>query len=177
MNYPPNEEGAVWMARRVWPLVRSERPDARLQLVGAQPTATVRALADPSAHIEVTGSVPDVRPYLWHAGVAAAPLLTARGIQNKVLEAVAAGLPAVITPIVEAGLPPAVLPACVTAAGPNAFAHEIVTLLNLTPVERRQRAASANLTLLSWEQQLEPLRSILEDAANTSHLHRARSAS
>ena len=84
MNYRPNVEGAVWLAREVWPLVRSARSDARLTLIGASPLTEVSALASDRTGVAVTGTVPDVRPYLWAAAVAAAPLLVARGIQNKV---------------------------------------------------------------------------------------------
>ena len=116
MNYAPNVEGAVWLAREVWPIVRSARPDARLTLIGASPSAEVVALASDRTGVVVTGTVPDVRPYLWRAAVAAAPLQIARGIQNKVLEAVAAGLPCVVTPQVAEGLPREVVPACWTGS-------------------------------------------------------------
>src|SRR5256885_2057642 len=102
MNYAPNEHAATWLAEAVWPHVTRRRHDARLLLVGADPTDRVRSLAgDPS--ITVTGTVPDVRPFLWKSAVAVAPLMTARGIQNKVLEAVASGLPTVVTPAVAQG--------------------------------------------------------------------------
>lgn len=164
MDYPPNEEGAVWMVRRVWPAVRARYPDARLKLVGSNPTTRVRALADPAAAIEVTGYVDDVRPHLWSAAVSVAPLLTARGIQNKVLEAVAAGLPAVITQAVAGGLPAPVLPACTVADAPETFAAAVLALLDLPPAERRARAARADLTPLAWDRTLAPLQAILEGA-------------
>jgi sugar transferase (PEP-CTERM/EpsH1 system associated) len=166
MNYPPNEEAASWMAREVWPLVRRRKPDARLQLVGSHPTTAVRSLASTEVGIEVTGHVPDVRPYLWRAALAAAPLLTARGVQNKVLEAVAAGLPTVITPVVAEGLPPEVMPACVTAGDPAAFADAVVSLLNLSPAERRNRALSADMGALSWDRRLDRLQDIITRASH-----------
>ena len=122
MNYPPNDEGAVWLAREVWPRVRLARPDARLELVGSFPTSQVRQLANAADGVVVTGHVDDVRPHLWQAAVAAAPLQTARGVQNKVLEAVAAGLPAVVTPVVLEGVPAEVRPACAPAGDAFAFA-------------------------------------------------------
>jgi sugar transferase (PEP-CTERM/EpsH1 system associated) len=167
MNYAPNEEGAIWLARSVWPFVRERRPDALLQLVGSHPTRAIHALADEQAGISVIGRVPDVQPYLWGAAVAAAPLRTARGVQNKVLEAVAAGLPTVVTPVVLEGLPADVLPACSVADGAEAFADAIVTLLSLAPAERRQRASQVDLTALSWERRIERLRPILEAAARS----------
>jgi sugar transferase (PEP-CTERM/EpsH1 system associated) len=168
MNYAPNEEGATWLAREVWPLVRRRRPDAWLRLVGSSPTRAVRRLADEGVGIEVTGHVADVRPYLWTAAVAVAPLLTARGIQNKVLEAVAAGLPTVVTPGVFEGLPVEVRAACLAAPSARAFADAIIALLNRSPNERRALAGAADLTALSWARTLEPLRDMLTEAVASS---------
>jgi glycosyltransferase involved in cell wall biosynthesis len=165
MNYRPNEQAAIWLARAVWPLVLQRRPDARLLLLGSNPTAAVRRLAVRDSTVHVTGRVDDVRPHLWDAAVAAAPLAIARGVQNKVMEAIAAGLPAVITPIVSEGLPNEVKIACRIASTAESFAAALVDLLALTPVERRRLAASADLARLDWPRQLEPLVSILEDAA------------
>ena len=165
MNYLPNEEAALWFAKDVWPLVRAQHPDARLQIVGAHPTAAVKALESSTEGIEVTGEVPDVRSYLWAAAVSVAPLLTARGVQNKVLEAMAAGLPVVTTPVVATGLPPQVAPACLVAQDAAPFADAVVKLLRASPAERRRLAGLADLTSLSWSQTLQPLRSILRNAA------------
>ena len=164
MNYPPNEEGAVWLAQEVWPRVRQARPDARLELVGSFPTPRVQQLANPAAGVVVTGHVADVRPHLWRAAVAAAPLLTARGVQNKVLEAVAAGLPVVVTPAVDAGLPVEVRAACRLADAPEAFADALLDLLASAPSERRQVASRADIASISWPRRLAPLESMLRGA-------------
>ena len=166
MNYAPNVEGAVWLSREVWPLVRASRPDARLEIVGAHPTSAVQALDNPSAGIHVRGSVPDVRPHLWAAAVSAAPLHTARGIQNKVLEAVAAGLPVVVTPAVMEGLPPEVRAACAEAHTPEIFAVSLVSLLALSPEGRRQRAGTAALDALTWDRRLANLEALFAEAAS-----------
>jgi sugar transferase (PEP-CTERM/EpsH1 system associated) len=168
MNYEPNEAAALWLARQVWPLVRSVRPDARLKILGAHPSRPVRALADPTSGIDVVGAVPDVRPHLWQSAAAVAPLLIARGVQNKVLEAVAAGLPCVVTPVVSQGLPGEVLPACNVAATPQDFAGQIVSILELSPVDRRTRAATADLSRLTWEHRLQGMRSIINAAAQSA---------
>jgi len=164
MNYAPNEEGAVWFAREVWPLVRKVRPDARLELVGSFPTRRVHELVNAAAGIIVTGHVDDVRSHLWKAAVAAAPLQTARGVQNKVLEAVAAGLPAVVTPVVVDGIPPEVRPACVAADSAPAFADALSGLLSRSPRERRDLAARADVSSISWERRLAPVEAILTQA-------------
>jgi sugar transferase (PEP-CTERM/EpsH1 system associated) len=167
MNYKPNEEAATWFATEVWPRVRARHPQARFSLVGSNPTPAVRRLAEQDPSIEVTGTVPDVRPYLWRSAVAVAPLLLARGVQNKVLEAVAAGLPCVITPAVHDGLPEAVLPSCVRAEHPADFADAVIALLNTAPDQRRGIAELADLQALGWDEQLAPVIDIL-DAARRS---------
>ncbi|HUU32482.1 MAG TPA: TIGR03087 family PEP-CTERM/XrtA system glycosyltransferase [Vicinamibacterales bacterium] len=149
MNYAPNEAGATWLAAEVWPRVVASHPDAQLEIVGSQPSAAVRALAAPG--ITVTGAVPHTRDHLWRAAVSVAPLHTARGLQNKVLEALAAGVPVVTTNAVREGLPDDVASGCAVADDPEAFARAVVKLLDLTPGERRTIAAGVDLTGLSWQ--------------------------
>jgi hypothetical protein len=110
--------------------------------------------------------VADVRPHLWRSAVAIAPLLTARGIQNKVLEAVGAGLPAVVSTQVFDGLPAVVRPACRVAESAELFAEETLRLLAMSPAERRQIAAGANLADRTWESQLRPLHALLQEAGS-----------
>jgi len=108
--------------------------------------------------------VPDVRPYLRESAVAAAPLMTARGIQNKVLEAIASGLPTVVTPPVSSGLPMEAAAACRVAAEPGPFATAILDLLSLAPADRRAVATRANLSALNWPERLAPLVDMVEEA-------------
>lgn len=164
MNYGPNEEGASWLGRVVWPMVRRSRPDAQLLILGAHPTRRIRSLAAGGRGIEVTGAVSDVRPHLWRSAIAAAPLRTARGVQNKVLEAVAAGLPSVVTPAVFDGLPGEIHPACRTAATAEQFAATLVNLMSRSPIERRRMAAAAELATLRWAGRLAPLHDVLRTA-------------
>lgn len=167
MNYAPNEEGAAWLVREVWPTVLAARPDARLELVGSHPSPAVKALAGPT--VVVTGTVPHPREYLWKAAVAAAPLLTARGLQNKVLEALAAGAPVVTTSAVAGGLPPAVAAGCAVADTPAAFAAALLARLGESPGERRARATAVDLSPLSWDT---PRRQFVE-AVRTAAARRA----
>jgi sugar transferase (PEP-CTERM/EpsH1 system associated) len=164
-NYRPNADGARWFARYVWPRVLAKVPSARLTLAGAHPTAAVRKLetADPS--IEVTGSVDDMRPYLWRSAIAVAPIFEARGVQNKVLEALAAGLPAVVTPVVRDGLPKEALPGCRVAGTATDFARAVVELLSMSAAERRRQTELAQLSRLGWAERLAPLADIVERAA------------
>ena len=120
------------------------------------------AAADPS--IVITGPVPEITPYLWQSALSVAPMHIARGTQNKVIQAAAAGLPSVVTPAVYDGLPDAVRPACVVASDARLFATSVGELLELTPAERRARAHRASLHELTWERTLAPLRHILASA-------------
>jgi glycosyltransferase involved in cell wall biosynthesis len=165
-NYRPNERGAVWFAREVWPRVKAARPDAVLTFVGAHPTPQVMKLAERDRSIEVTGSVPDVRPWLWRSAVAIAPLAEARGLQNKVLEALAAGLPTVTTRVVADGLPEAVFAGCRIADAADDFARSVLECLSMTADARRDMAMTADLSGLQWEDQLRPLRAELRAAAD-----------
>jgi sugar transferase (PEP-CTERM/EpsH1 system associated) len=157
MSYPPNTETAQWLAERVWPRVRARHPDARLALVGSEPPAALKRLETVDQSVVVTGHVADVRPWLWESAVAAAPIRTARGIQNKVLEAIAAGLPCVISSAVAQGLPMEVTPACEIADEAEACAERICALLALAPDERRARARTAVLDGLGWATRLQPM--------------------
>src|SRR5439155_5879642 len=127
----------------------------------ASPSRAVRRLAQRDTTIEVTGRVADVRPFLWRSAVAVAPLWLARGVQTKVLEVVAAGLPAVVTPAVFEGLPSEVTSACEVAATPEGFADAILDLLARTPEQRRAVAARAQLHSLGWHTRLSTLIGLL----------------
>jgi sugar transferase (PEP-CTERM/EpsH1 system associated) len=97
MDYWPNIDAVQWFARDILPAVRVRKPAAHFYIVGARPSSQVQMLASLPG-VRVTGTVPDVRPYLAHARVAVAPLRIARGIQNKVLEAMAMAKPVLVSP-------------------------------------------------------------------------------
>jgi polysaccharide biosynthesis protein PslH len=98
MSYHANITAAVWLVNAVMPHVWSKRPDVKVQIVGSAPTEAVRALEKRYPdRVEVTGMVPDLRPYLQTATLAVAPIRYGVGIQNKVLEAMACGAPVVAT--------------------------------------------------------------------------------
>lgn len=166
MSYGPNQEGMTWFVREVWPLVRAKRPEATLAVVGPHPPAAFRSLCGADPSITVTGHVADVREWLWDSAVGIAPLRVARGVQNKALEAIAAGLPIVITEAVAGGLPEEAADASLVANTPPRFADHILDLLGRSPDERRAMAESADFSRLTWSRTLEPLWPILERAAN-----------
>ena len=95
MDYWPNVDAVTWFATELLPRIRQTVPDACFWIVGMNPAPAVQALAGEG--VAVTGTVPDVRPYIAHADVVVAPLRIARGIQNKVLEAMAMARPVVVS--------------------------------------------------------------------------------
>ena len=103
MDYRPNVDAATWFVREAWPRVRATRPDATFEIVGRRPVPAVSALHGRDG-VSATGTVPDVRPHLAAAHVAVTPLRIARGLQNKVLEAMGAGVPVIASPPAAEGL-------------------------------------------------------------------------
>jgi sugar transferase (PEP-CTERM/EpsH1 system associated) len=103
MDYVPNADAAEHFAREIFPRIRARASEARFLVVGRNPTRSIQRLAT-LAGVEVTGPVHDVRPFLRQATVAVAPLRIARGVQNKILEAMATGLPVVATSLAARGL-------------------------------------------------------------------------
>jgi sugar transferase (PEP-CTERM/EpsH1 system associated) len=97
MDYPPNADAVVWFATEILPLIRQTLPEAHFHVVGHSPNDAVQRLGRIDG-VTVTGRVADVRPYVAHATASVAPLRIARGIQNKVLEAMALARPVVVTP-------------------------------------------------------------------------------
>jgi glycosyltransferase involved in cell wall biosynthesis len=96
MSWPPNEDAAEHFARTILPAIRSRVPDASFWIVGADPSARVRHLSS-IAGVHVTGTVADIRPWIWSASVYASPLRFGLGVKNKILEAMACGAPIVAT--------------------------------------------------------------------------------
>ncbi|MBV8636381.1 MAG: TIGR03087 family PEP-CTERM/XrtA system glycosyltransferase [Burkholderiaceae bacterium] len=102
MDYWPNIDAVSWFVNEVMPHLTPRWPNLKFHIVGRSPGAAVQALA--GEHVCVTGTVPDVRPYLQHASLVVAPLRLARGIQNKVLEAMAMARPVVAASTLSASL-------------------------------------------------------------------------
>lgn len=127
MDYWPNVDAVTWFARDVLPRLAQNRPELRFFVVGRNPTPAVQALA--GARVFVTGTVPDVRPYLQHAAAVVAPLRLARGIQNKVLEAMAMARPVVASAACAAPIEPVEGHDLLTADDAEGFAAQVRSVL------------------------------------------------
>lgn len=160
MDYRANVDAVQWFAHAVWPRIAAHRPDARFYIVGSRPTAAVQALGQ-RAGIIVTGRVEDVRPYLAHAHAVAAPLRIARGVQNKVLEALAMEKVLLATPAAWEGV--ADFPGrqgCVDAS-PEVLADTALHWLEAVQPVRVPAARNEVLSRHDWRRSLDRYESVL----------------
>ena len=162
LNYHPNVEGIVWFCREVLPKIQSKTA-ATIQIVGRSPSARVKALKQLDG-VEVVGEVPDVRPFLNQADVAISPLKLARGIQNKVLEAMAMQLPVVCTHQSAEGICGDDGVHFLLADSVDEWSAALVDLSN--DQQRRHILATAARRLVvnsySWSAQLQPMLKLLK---------------
>jgi sugar transferase (PEP-CTERM/EpsH1 system associated) len=129
MDYPPNVDAARRAAHAILPRIRETYPHAQMHIVGRAPVAAVRSLAAlPGVHVH--GAVPDMRPFLSQADIALVPLSLARGVQNKVLEAMAMARPCVLTPGAATGIDGDDGKHFCIGESDAALADQCVTLLN-----------------------------------------------
>ncbi len=158
MDYRPNIDAVIWFARDILPFVRQRCP-ARFAIVGRAPTAAVQALAND--HVTVTGAVDDVRGWLAAADVCVAPLKLARGIQNKVLEAMAMARPVVASTAAAEGIDHA--DTIRIAATAQEFASRICDLLEApdTAATLGQSARAQVIRRYGWDARLAPLDALL----------------
>ncbi|WP_298090980.1 TIGR03087 family PEP-CTERM/XrtA system glycosyltransferase [uncultured Sphingomonas sp.] len=156
MDYRPNVEAVTWFADHVLPIVRRSRPAAQFVIVGRAPVAAVTRLGARDG-VVVTGTVPDVRGWLAAARVCVAPLRLARGIQNKVLEAMAMARPVVATPAAAEGIDHGGTIA--VADAPEAFAAAVIAALD-GPTDRPEARAQV-LARYDWDARLAPLGALL----------------
>jgi len=163
MDYFANVDGVTFFAREVWPRVRRQVPALRFYIVGMNPAPAVRALGARDSSIVVTGFVPDTRPYLSHAAACIVPLRIARGVQNKVLEAMAVGVPVVATPPALEGLAVADGREVLCGHDPAALAEALVRAVQ-RPQDSRERVERARRlvkTQYAWPAILDRLEALL----------------
>ena len=145
MDWLPNEDAMQFFCRDILPLIRREEPEVRLSIVGRAPTPAVTRLAE-EAGVRVTGSVPDVRPYIRDAAVYVVPLRIGGGTRLKIFEAMAMGRAVVSTPVGAEGLPVVDGRHVVLAHEPMSFARAVVRLMRDAP--RRHAVEQAARTLV-----------------------------
>ncbi len=163
MDYFPNVDGCVHFVEEVLPLVRTRFPDCRFTIVGSRPAPEVERLGQVPG-VAVTGFVDDIRTYLGRAAISVAPLRVARGIQNKVLEALACGLPVVGTTSATQGVEGKAGQDFILADSARDQADAIIRLLR-NPDEARalgQRARTFVEENYDWSRTLQAFDAVLE---------------
>ncbi len=154
MDYWANVDAVDWFARSIFPAIRARLPDIEFHIVGARPTPEVRALTSLPG-VRVAGSVPDVRPYLAYAFMVVAPLRIARGIQNKVLEAMAMEKIVIASPQAVEGICAIRGQELLVANDEADFAHQIIALFQKGPYHNLAHAARTRvLEDYSWKKNL-----------------------
>lgn len=128
LDYLPNIDAAVWFAREVWPGILARNPGAEFQLIGRKPVREVQALATLPG-VRLVGQVPDVRPHVARAAVVVVPMRISRGLQNKVLEALAMGKATVVAPPALAALKAETGRELLTATTPSEWVEAVCLLL------------------------------------------------
>jgi len=156
----------------VLPLLQARRSGVRLLIVGADPTPAVRRLAELPG-VTVTGSVPDVRPYLRKSALMVAPLAIARGTQNKILEAMAMGVPVVTSRVAAGGVDARDPEDFLAATTPDEYVAAILAVMDDSAL-RRRLATQGRARMLShhaWDRSMRRLDGIIERCAGTAVRH------
>jgi len=169
MDYHPNVDAVCWFARAVWPAVRAACPQAIFRIVGRRPKRAVRHLARLPG-VEVTGAVPDAGRAVAPFQVSVAPLRIARGLQNKVLEAMAAAKPVVLTTPAATGIPAAAGQEFIIADTADTMAAAVIRLLQDADLRGRVgQAARAHVARHQrWDLELARFAGVVEGQANPS---------
>lgn len=162
MDYWANVEAVCWFAEQVFPTLYAANPEVRFYIVGSRPAKQVQLLSE-QAGVVVTGAVPDVRPYLAHAAVAVAPLRIARGVQNKVLEAMAMAKPVVVTSQALDGIQAEPGSELLLARDPAEFASHITDLLggSAQAVQLSVAARQRVMSDYSWDSKFAAIDQVL----------------
>jgi len=153
MDWAPNIDGIDWFQREVLPLLLRRKPDCSIAIVGRKPPRTVQQLAEQYPGVQVTGTVPDVRPWLWGSKVSIVPLRIGGGTRLKIFEAMAAGIPVVSTAVGAEGLGARDGETIRIADSPEAFAESCVELLDDATERKRLSGQALQMitSLYSWD--------------------------
>ena len=163
MDYYPNQEGMARFCGQTWPLLKARRPALKLLIVGADPSPEMRKLGELPG-VTVTGSVPDVRPFILGSALMVAPLNIARGTQNKILEAMAMGVPVVTSTIAAGGVDAQAPEHFLVADTPAQTCAAILRILE-QPDERLRLSVAGRERMLShhsWPHSMQRLDRIIE---------------
>ena len=169
MDYFPNVDGVRYFVREIFPLIQQTVPKVKFRIIGSNPAKSVRDLAK-VPNVSITGYVPDVRSYLRDAAVSIAPLRIARGTQNKILEAMAMGIPTVATS--EAAKGAQVVPGkhLLIADHPQDFANEVIKVIENTTLQKNLAEAGRRQLeqVHTWGRSMEKLDSIVNQMPRSS---------
>ncbi len=174
MGYPPNEDGALWFLREIWPLVKQRVPQAVFAAVGGQPRKALLKYHD-EKDVLVTGWVPEIEPYVLKASLSVAPLRVGAGMQNKVAQALSLGVPVVATPQAVAWMPLKGREGVIVAGEADNFAREVAAAL-LKPRAAKAKALKSRRFILKnykWNESGRKLEAVLK-AASKSGSRRAK---
>ncbi len=163
MDYYPNQQCMADFCANTLPLLRAQRPNIKLTIVGADPSPAMRKLGELPG-VTVTGSVPDVRPHVRASAAMVAPLTIARGTQNKILEAMAMGVPVVTSSVAAGGVDAKGEEHFLVADTPADCARAILRILD-NPAERNRLATAGRERMLSnhaWPNSMRRLDGIIE---------------
>lgn len=136
MSYHANVSMVKFLVAEVMPRIWERCPTTRLTVVGKDPPADVKALGEGNPLVKITGTVDDIRPYLWKSVVAVVPLIYGAGIQNKILEAMASGTPVVTTSKALSSLDVTPNADILVGDAPDDFAQKVIDLLENTSLQR-----------------------------------------
>lgn len=174
MDYFPNEQCMEDFCAQVWPRLRRERPGLKLQIVGAAPTARVLALGKVEG-VTVTGSVPDVRPFVRGSALTVTPLKIARGTQNKIIESMAMGVPVVSSRIAAGGVDAVPGEHLLVADSVDETCAEVLRLLD-SPAERARLSQAGRARVQShhaWGSAMQRMDQIIDRCMGRAGLRQA----
>lgn len=163
MNYKPNEDAVLWFALSMWPKIKEAYADARFIIAGMQPSSRIQQL-EKIPGIEVTGYVDDILPFYHQASIFVAPFRLARGVQNKILQAMACGLPIVTTPLGAEGINCEPGVHLLTASTAEAFIESVKYLQSNKRLQLTMQSKARELiqTHYSWDSVLQKLPVMLQ---------------
>jgi glycosyltransferase involved in cell wall biosynthesis len=175
MDYYPNQRAMLDFCELVLPLIRAKRPGIKLLVVGAKPSPAIRALAD-IPDVTVTGSIPDVRPFVLKSALTVAPITIARGTQNKIIESMAMGVPVISSEQAAGGVDAIPGKHFLVARTPNDYRDAILQVMESRET-RAQLGHAARERVLShhnWTKSMAKLDTLIAKCQSVARYRRPR---